>query len=67
MWRSLVAYSSGGRGVASSNLVIPTGKEPFTNVKGFCFYRVQTRLKKENKYYPTEKSESIFFGEHTTH
>jgi len=36
-------------------------------VKGFCFYRVQTRLKKENKYYPTEKSESIFFGEHTTH
>ena len=24
MWRSLVAYSSGGRGVASSNLVIPT-------------------------------------------
>lgn len=24
MWRSLVAHTAGGRGVASSNLVIPT-------------------------------------------
>ncbi len=33
MWRSLVAYSSGGRGVASSNLVIPT--KEFTKTRKY--------------------------------
>ena len=44
MWRSLVAHSSGGRGVASSNLVIPTveNKGVNTNISSFLFFMSTT-------------------------
>ena len=37
MWRSLVAHSSGGRGVASSNLVIPTNQKAWYSSTGFFY------------------------------
>ena len=48
MWRSLVAYSSGGRGVASSNLVIPTIKNLYTaGVEVFFFHRSRNEVSGE--------------------
>ena len=39
MWRSLVAYTPGGRGVASSNLVIPTSDSGASErSEAFLFY-----------------------------
>ncbi len=38
MWRSLVAYSSGGRGVASSNLVIPTSYNQEVSIYANLFF-----------------------------
>lgn len=34
VWRSLVAHSSGGRGVASSNLVTPTNQKAWYGSTG---------------------------------
>ena len=40
VWRSLVAYASGGRGVASSNLVTPTNQKILVaKQQGFVFFR----------------------------
>ena len=43
MWRSLVAYSSGGRGVASSNLVIPTFENEGVRWKSGSFFILRVK------------------------
>ncbi len=40
MWRSLVAYTPGGRGVAGSNPVIPTKEKPSESLGFFIFLNV---------------------------
>ncbi len=73
MWRSLVAHSSGGRGVASSNLVIPTDtkskKTPkackSNDLQAFFFFIRSTKNYEKSKHicqYEISVKQRIYVG-----
>jgi hypothetical protein len=50
MWRSLVAYTPGGRGVAGSNPVISTKRTGNNSVVGFLCFGITWKLLLSNIY-----------------
>lgn len=50
MWRSSVAHTAGGRGVASSNLVIPTIFFALAKVIPGWYYSIEEPPKTERAY-----------------